>query len=97
MNSAAILVAAFPALLIVGAILAPMFARRAARSRRDADRGTSREEDRRPGHAWIRDVRPPSSAVGDRYFAKWSALQAEFEEQLAEADASRNNLKTEAF
>lgn len=83
MNSGAILAATFPVLLILGVLLAPLFVRRAERSRQDADRDTSTEEDRRSRHAVILDVQPPSTAGGDRYFAKWSALQAKFEEPPA--------------
>ena len=89
MNSAAILAAAFPALLTVGVLLALLPARRDTSQR---PKGDERGED-----SEILDVRPPSAAGGDRYYAKWSALQAKFSEQLAEGSAASSDLITKAF
>ena len=99
MNSAAILAAAFPALLIVGVLLAPLFARRDSPSQRGASReaaprpkGNQRRED-----SELAEVQPPSAAGGDRYFDKWSALQARFNEEAAEVNAASKDLITTAL
>ena len=96
MNSAAILAAAFPALMIVGVLLAPLFARR-ERSRRylqgprslDGTLGRSQVSD--PGAATGRTesrsvnagAAHDAPAEGDQYFADWAALQARFNEDPA--------------
>jgi hypothetical protein len=85
MNSAAIMVATFPVLLIVGALLAPLLARR-ERSRRDPHGPRFRDD--YPGRSRISD---PGAAIGanegaaddplaegDQYFIDWAALQARF-------------------
>lgn len=97
MNGAAILVAAFPALLIVGVLLAPVLARR-DRSRqlgtsRDSAQALRRKEQREGPE--IADVLPAFAAGGDRYFAKWSALQAKFDRWPADASSARNGPITE--
>jgi hypothetical protein len=96
MNSAAILAAAFPALMIVGVLLAPLFARR-DRSRRYPHGPQSRHD--HLGRSQVSDQRaaigtiesrlahegaaydPP--AEGDQYFADWAALQDRFNEEPA--------------
>lgn len=96
MSSAAILAAAFPALLMVGVLLAPLFAPR-ERSRRYPSGPGSRHAD--PGHARVNDRTAPISmpesrladeaagddaaGKGDQYFIDWAALQARFNEEPA--------------
>jgi hypothetical protein len=96
MNSTAILAAAFPALMIVGVLLAPLFARR-DRSGRNAHGPRSRDD--YLGRSQISDQgaaigRTESrlanegaacdpSAEGDQYFADWAALQDRFNEEPA--------------
>jgi hypothetical protein len=96
MNNAAILAAAFPALMMVGVLLSPLFARR-ERSRRypqgprsrDDYLGRSQVSDPRtaPGRTETRSVNAGAAhdahAEGDQYFADWAALQARFIEDPA--------------
>lgn len=96
MSSAAILAAAFPALLMVGVLLAPLFAPR-DRSRRypsgpgsrRADRGDSQGNDRSapvsmPESRLANEAAGDDAAgKGDQYFIDWAALQARFNEEPA--------------
>ena len=86
MNGAAILAAAFPALLIVGVLLSPLLVRRGRSARRSAGGVTTARPKANQDRAdtEIPMVRPRSAAGGDRYFAKWSALQARFNEEPVE-------------
>jgi hypothetical protein len=97
MNGAAIIVAAFPALLIMGVLLAPLLARHERSARRGNGGDTAPVGNEQLEDAEIPDVPPPSAAGGDRYFAEWSALQAKFNEQAAEANATSNDLITATF
>jgi hypothetical protein len=96
MNSAAILAAAFPALMIVGVFLAPLFARRdrsrrypdGPRSRHDylgrsqvSDQGTAIGGTESRSASEVAAHDPP--VEGDQYFADWAALQARFNEEPA--------------
>ncbi|MFH1185412.1 MAG: hypothetical protein V1755_10295 [Chloroflexota bacterium] len=93
MSTSAAIVAVFPALLIVGAILAPLFARRDRPPRfhgrvgRDDDRTartTGSEQDAQtalyePGQRLEASKPGPLPAdAGDRHFADWKALRAKF-------------------
>jgi hypothetical protein len=95
-NASAIIVAAFPALLIVGALLAPLLTRRdgwrrsphGPRSGYDdsghyqaSDRGTPiRMDGSRSASEGAGEDAP---AKRDQYFADWAALQARFNEEPA--------------
>lgn len=96
MNTSAIIVAAFPALLIVGVLLAPLFARR-DRSKRYAHGPRSRpdyavgsqvsDQGAVAGRTESRlasegDADDPP-AKGDQYFDDWAALQARFNDEPA--------------
>ena len=103
MNTSAVIVAALPALLIVGAILAPMLARR-GRSRRFRDRAAQpggRDKKAQPElHERWNDLEgfntdPLSAGKGDRYFADWAALQDKFVDPSGDSTAEAGNLITE--
>ena len=96
MNTSAIIVAVFPALLIVGALLAPLLARRDRPARSPRGPGYRGHD---LGHFGISDQGVPSGktefsvddegatydppAEGDQYYADWAALQARFNEETA--------------
>ena len=96
MNTSAIIVAVFPALLIVGALLAPLLARRDRPARSPRGPGYRGHD---LGHFGISDQGVPSGmtesrladegatndppAEGDQYFTDWAALQARFNEEPA--------------
>ena len=96
MNSAAILAAAFPVLLIVGALLGPLLARR-DHSRRTPHAPRSRHAEAEYSHFSDRcapigmtgsslaakGAHDEPLAKGDQYFADWAALQARFNEEPA--------------
>lgn len=96
MSTAAILAAAFPALMMVGVLLAPLFARHdhsrryphGPRSRRDTmERSQVSDQGTAIGITESRQAcedavyDPP--AKGDQYFADWAVLQARFNEEPA--------------
>ena len=93
MSTSAFFVAFFPALLIVGAILAPLLARRdrpprfQVRARPDLDRmapimGSEQDAPAALIEPGPRDEAPNAAPLSaderDRYFADWTALQAKF-------------------
>jgi hypothetical protein len=112
MNTAYLIVAAVPALLIVGALLAPLLSRR-DRAQRFQDRwrpdydGKAQEigshmktqtqlNEHRTGVEMLNDGLPAAGSR-DRYFAEWTTLQTRYVDQSGGSTVEDDYLITEVM
>lgn len=112
MNTTYIIVVVVLVLVVLGAILAPIFARH-QRSQRfhdqygpeydrtvqamGSDKKAQTEMDERRKHVETLNIRPLSVRQRERYLADWKAVQANFVDQPGQATAQADHLITEVM